>query len=188
MRRGDNVGRRTTAANPFHGQGPPQPLVPLLGVPNEPLQLSAHETVYLMHAERALSLGADHTLDDAWNHYIVVQPRFAVLYYVYHHYRQLGYVVRSGGKFAGDWVLYEDQPGRCHAKYSVMVQDAVAEPNMTWPELLGVGRVAENVCKDLIWCRVRLVRGSPADVVSKTTHEELLYERWSPHQTRDDDE
>lgn len=185
LERGDRLQRRTTAANPFHGQGVVVPLAPVVGVDVEPVVLSAVETLYLAHAERCLA-GLDAA--SLWARFAETQPRFALLYFVYHHYRQLGYVVRAGGKFGGDFVLYEDHPERCHAQYTVLAQDVRSEPNMSWPELLGVGRVAENVSKQLMWCRVHLELGPSVEhMVAHSTMEELSYERWAPNATRDDE-
>ncbi len=96
---------------------------------------------------------------------------------------------RRRGKFGGDFVLYEDHPERCHAQYTVLAQDVRSEPNMSWPELLGVGRVAENVSKQLMWCRVHLELGPSVEhMVAHSTMEELSYERWAPNATRDDEQ
>ena len=40
---------------------------------------------------------------------------FLVSYAVYHHYRSLGYVVKTGIKFASDWLLYRKGPVFSHA-------------------------------------------------------------------------
>lgn len=49
------------------------------------------------------------------------QPRFdnpfLVNYVVYHHYRSLGWVVRSGIKFCVDYLLYKRGPVFHHAEY-----------------------------------------------------------------------
>ena len=83
-----------------------------------------------------------------------------------------------------DWVLYQDHPGREHATHSIIVQE-VAE-TMSWPELLGIGRVSENVRKTLVLCRVSLHAGSLEEVVANSRiEEELVYKRWATNRTRD---
>ena len=119
-----------------------------------------------------------------WNRYCEMHGRFRLLYFAYHHYRQLGWVVRGGSKMGVDMVLYEDHPGAVHATHSVMVQEEAVM--MTWPELLGIGRVSENVRKTLVLCRVHL-RGDTMDDVLRSSMvvDELVYKRWATNRTRD---
>ena len=42
---------------------------------------------------------------------------FLINYAVYHHYRSLGWVVRSGIKFCVDYLLYKRGPVFHHAEY-----------------------------------------------------------------------
>ncbi len=46
---------------------------------------------------------------------------FLLSYVVYHHFRSLGWVVRSGIKFAVDYLLYNRGPVFAHAEFAVMI-------------------------------------------------------------------
>lgn len=46
---------------------------------------------------------------------------FLLQYVAYHHFRSLGWVVRSGIKFATDFLLYNRGPAFSHAEFAVMV-------------------------------------------------------------------
>jgi tRNA-splicing endonuclease subunit Sen2 len=181
-----------TVDNPFHGRvaldkekaARVLKMTPL----SEPVQLSPQETLYLVH--EAMCLRVPMTSDQLWSHFRAQNARFALLYVAYRHYRTLGWIVRCGSKMGSDLVLYQDHPGRCHAEHSVRVLDKRNSADMpSWPELLALGRVSENVQKSLIFCRVDL-RGEEnmSDAVAQSAIEEFTYTRWSTGQTRDGDE
>ncbi len=176
-----------TAANPFHGSGPVRSPRELLGVAHEPVQLTPEETLYLLSAEECLVLVPPLGAEEAWEHFGRGQARLGLLYFAYQHYRGLGWVVRAGSKMGVDLVLYQDNPGLVHAQHSVLVLDA-ARPPPAWPELLGIGRVSENVRKTLVLCRVR-APPAPASLRQTLAEgcvvEELAYRRWATNRTRD---
>ncbi len=177
----------TTAANPFYGSGPVKSPQELLGVAHEPVQLTPEETLYLMEAEECLQLVPPATAEEAWKRLAAGQARLPLLYFAYQHYRRLGWVVRAGSKMGVDLVLYQDNPGTVHAQHSVLVLDA-ALPPPTWPELLGIGRVSENVRKTMVMCRVALaadVSTMEATLAGSHVVEELVYRRWATNRTRD---
>ncbi|KAM0786425.1 hypothetical protein ACM66B_001889 [Microbotryomycetes sp. NB124-2] len=54
---------------------------------------------------------------------------FLLNYTVYHHFRSMGWVTRSGVKFCGDWVLYgPGGPVGGHAEFSVVVVPNYVDP------------------------------------------------------------
>ncbi|KAL8287661.1 hypothetical protein RQP46_003519 [Phenoliferia psychrophenolica] len=54
---------------------------------------------------------------------------FLINYAVYHHYRSMGWVARSGVKFCVDWVLYgQGGPVGGHAEFAVVVVPNYADP------------------------------------------------------------
>jgi tRNA-intron lyase len=176
-----------SAANPFHGSGPVRSPRELLGVAHEPVQLTPEETLHLLHAEECLVLVPPLDAETLWARLGAGQARLGLLYFAYQHYRGLGWVVRAGSKMGVDLVLYQDNPGLVHAQHSVLVLDA-ALPPPAWPELLGIGRVSENVRKTLVMCRVR-VPPTPASLEQTLAEgcvvEELTYRRWATNRTRD---
>ena len=60
---------------------------------------------------------------DAHNQLKWVRPDnpFLLSYVVYHHFRSLGWVVKSGTKFCVDFLLYKRGPVFSHAEFSVLV-------------------------------------------------------------------
>jgi tRNA-splicing endonuclease subunit Sen2 len=53
---------------------------------------------------------------------------FVLKYAVFHHFRSLGWVVRSGIKFAVDFLLYNRGPAFSHAEFAVMVLPSYSHP------------------------------------------------------------
>lgn len=53
---------------------------------------------------------------------------FVVKYAVYHHFRSLGWVVRTGIKFGTDYLLYNRGPAFSHAEFGVMVVPSYSHP------------------------------------------------------------
>ncbi|RMD40943.1 hypothetical protein DV735_g4217, partial [Chaetothyriales sp. CBS 134920] len=125
---------------------------------------------------------------------------FMLSYAVYHHYRSLGWVVRSGIKFGVDYLLYNRGPAFSHADLSIIIQPSyshaywqsteehckyVAEKTArTWWWLHGINRVQAQVHKQLILCYVEVpppssfeqdeVKGREIDIGSQLgryTHE-----------------
>ncbi|OCT52637.1 tRNA intron endonuclease, catalytic C-terminal domain containing protein [Cladophialophora carrionii] len=113
------------------------------------------------HPPRSLSLPAEP--DDP----------FMISYAVYHHYRSLGWVVRSGVKFSTDYLLYNRGPAFYHAEFAVVIipsythrywtESTTAEERKVierktskknWWWLHGVNRVQAQVHKQLVLCYV----------------------------------
>ena len=113
------------------------------------------------HPPRSLSLPAE------------VDDPFMVSYAVYHHYRSLGWVVRSGVKFSTDYLLYNRGPAFSHAEFSVIIIPSYTHRYWTesaslehrkaiekktnrknWWWLHGVNRVQAQVLKQLVLCYV----------------------------------
>lgn len=144
----------------------------------EHLQLDAQETFWLVFALGTLSLyhPQQHpqqplSIQEAWRLFSDVSARddeFKVQYAVYHHFRSLGWVARSGIKFSVDWVLYKGSSGHPddwrgvgpvggHAEFSVLVrkryedlseeQQQHAHEQRDWNWLSTVARVTSGVKK-----------------------------------------
>jgi len=103
---------------------------------------------------------------------------FMVSYAVYHHYRSLGWVVRSGIKFSTDYLLYNRGPAFSHADFAVVIVPSYSDPHWStdntqqqhmhttssgdskskqskdWWWLHGVNRVQAQVRKQLVLCYV----------------------------------
>lgn len=143
----------------------------------EHLQLDPQETFFLVFALGTLRLRATNSpstlplsVQDVWSLFSDNSTRdddFKIQYAVYHHYRSLGWVARSGLKFAVDWVLYKGSSGALedwrgvgpvggHAEFSVLVrkryedmseEEASDQQQQEWPWLSTVARVTSGVKK-----------------------------------------
>jgi tRNA-splicing endonuclease subunit Sen2 len=136
---------------------------------------------------------------------------FMISYAVYHHYRSIGWVVRSGIKFGTDYLLYNRGPAFSHAEFAVTIlpsyshsywkssqthRDYVAEKTKkSWWWLHGANRVQAQVHKHLILCYVDIP--PPLRAEEKTSEQDIGLElsrykirdvaikRWTPNRSRD---
>ncbi|KAK6373306.1 tRNA splicing endonuclease subunit sen2 [Exophiala oligosperma] len=139
---------------------------------------------------------------------------FMLSYAVYHHYRSLGWVVRSGVKFSTDYLLYNRGPAFSHAEFAVVIVPSYTHPHWrdspestksieqktkkSWWWLHGVNRVQANVHKQLVLCYVDVpppfvVGGddkSSRDIdigllLSRYKIRDVNVRRWTPNRSRD---
>ena len=137
---------------------------------------------------------------------------FLVSYAVYHHFRSLGWVVRSGVKFGVDYLLYNRGPVFSHAEFAVVVIPSYDHPywsetearraqcdrnqSRSWWWLHCVNRVQAQVKKSLVICYVEVPppgpcgaeEGSTSDIgglLSRYSVREMVMRRWVPNRTRD---
>ncbi|KAF8661343.1 hypothetical protein AX16_001438 [Volvariella volvacea WC 439] len=89
---------------------------------------------------------------------------FLVHYATYHHYRSLGWVVKSGIKFCADYLLYKRGPVFSHAEFAIVVCPVYEDPEdqtnspvtlqnadtFNWSWLSTLNRVNSQVQKTLI--------------------------------------
>ncbi|MCJ1285467.1 tRNA-splicing endonuclease subunit Sen2 [Xylographa opegraphella] len=139
---------------------------------------------------------------------------FLLSYVVYHHFRSLGWVVRSGVKFAVDYLLYNRGPVFSHAEFAVMVLPSYRHPywrettdramhadrkeSKSWWWLHCVNRVQSQVKKSLVLAYVE-IPPPRTTVVDDYAHSqpdisqmlksyrvrELIVKRWIPNRSRD---
>lgn len=191
----------------------------------EHLELSKEETFFLVYG-----LGALRLVDGTTNspialssllpllcHHSYSPPRclsseiqpddpFLTSYVVYHHFRSLGWVVRSGVKFGTDYLLYNRGPVFSHAEFAVIVVPAYEHPywsetqerrdyvahkqDRSWWWLHCVNRVQAHVKKTLVICYVEVPPPSSSydDVgamLGRYRVREFLLRRWIANRSRD---
>jgi tRNA-splicing endonuclease subunit Sen2 len=138
---------------------------------------------------------------------------FLLRYVVYHHFRSLGWVVRSGVKFAVDYLLYLRGPAFHHAEFGIQIipsyshkywsetPERVAyrkeKENHDWWWFHRVNRVQSAVMKTLVLVYVEVPPPWEEDqiqdaykidigrVLKKYTVREVVFKRWSPSRNRD---
>ena len=136
--------------------------------------------------------------------------RFLTSYVVYHHFRSLGWVIRSGVKFAVDYLLYNRGPAFSHAEFAVVIVPSYSHPywtdseekaaqtrkkeSKTWWWLHCVNRVQSQVRKSLVLVFVEIPppeehedRGSVniGRLLKRYRIRELTLRRWIPNRSRD---
>lgn len=137
--------------------------------------------------------------------------RFIVSYVAYHHFRSLGWVVRSGVKFGVDLLLYNRGPVFSHAEFAVVVIPTYENSYWTeteagrakvsrkashsWWWLHCVNRVQAQVKKTLVLCYVDIpppaLHEDAADevdigaILRSYKVREMTIRRWVPNRSRD---
>ncbi|ODM19939.1 hypothetical protein SI65_04925 [Aspergillus cristatus] len=134
---------------------------------------------------------------------------FLVSYVVYHHYRSLGWIVRSGVKFGVDYILYNRGPVFSHAEFALVVipsydlpywseteeRRAHAEEKQarSWWWLHCVNRVQAQVRKSLVICYVEVPPPDDAQalgndigaLLGRYKVRDVTIKRWVPNRSRD---
>lgn len=116
---------------------------------------------------------------------------FLVSYVVYHHFRSLGWVVRSGVKFSVDYLLYNRGPVFSHAEFAIIILPSYRHPywhenaerhantikreSKNWWWLHCVNRVQSQVRKSLVLAYIEIpppLQEEPSEVFEKK-HQEV---------------
>ena len=136
---------------------------------------------------------------------------FMLSYAVYHHYRSLGWVVRSGVKFSVDYLIYNRGPAFSHAEFGILILPSYShsywsetderrkgverKTGKTWWWLHGVNRVQSQVRKSLVLCYVDVPpplredeKGKQVDIAKlfkRYKIRDVSLRRWTPNRSRD---
>jgi tRNA-splicing endonuclease subunit Sen2 len=135
---------------------------------------------------------------------------FILKYVVYHHFRSLGWIVRSGVKFAVDYLLYNRGPVFSHAEFAIVILPSygnsyytetpegrkmkIENENRSWWWLHCINRVQSQVRKSLILAYVEIppphnassdLDANVTDVLKKYKIREVSMKRWIPNRSRD---
>ena len=137
--------------------------------------------------------------------------KFMLNYIAYHHFRSLGWIVRTGLKFSVDLLLYNRGPVFSHAEFAVVIIPAFSHPywkkdgrshveakgmSKQWHWLHMVNRVQSQVRKTLVLCFIEVpppwtdevADGYVKDVgavMKKYKVREMILKRWVPNRSRD---
>lgn len=169
----------------------------------EQLQLMPVETLFLkfaLNAADAICDGANLSAQQLFNKLSShsADDQFILNYVSYHHYRSLGWCVRSGIKFGTDYLLYKRGPPFHHAEYATIIlpnykdeekNERVAK-DFIW--LSSISRVIGGVRKNLVLVFVDIPSQEEFDAQSDLESlfklykiSEVLYRRWVPNKNRD---
>ena len=198
-----------------------------LKVTQEYLQLTLQEGLFLVYGLGILSircpltdmpLGAEELLLRCCSRSTDIKTRlqhlepddpFLLNYVVYHHFRSLGWVVRSGIKFSVDYLLYNRGPPFAHAEFAVNIiptywhssrtkndlrnEKTIHRSAKTWHWLHCINRVQSQVLKTLIFVYVDVPPPSTdtkslsniVELLEKYKIKEFIWRRWAPNRNRD---
>lgn len=138
------------------------------------LRIYNYEGTSLLPASSLLPLFRRHSYFPPRDFDLPVEPDdpFMLSYVAYHHFRSLGWVVRSGIKFGVDYLLYNRGPVFSHAEFAVVLLPSYSHPywsqteerrknvakrqNHSWWWLHCINRVQTAVQKSLILCYVEV--------------------------------
>lgn len=136
-------------------------------IDQEHLQLTAEEAFFLVYGLGVLKLTTQHTqtaistpsLFSFFRQNSYFPPRyptdlcpddpFLLSYVVYHHFRSLGWVVRSGIKFGVDWLLYNRGPVFSHAEFAVFILPSYRHPY--WHSTTELTGLKNKECRSWWW-------------------------------------
>lgn len=146
------------------------------------------------------------TLDSKLDNLDRLDNPFLVNYAVYHHYRSLGWVIKSGIKFCVDMVLYKRGPVFHHAEFAVVVcptyedeADKRTSPfklhntdELSWQWLNTINRVNSQAKKTLILAYVEIPSKTrvenieePTEVLKEYNVKEVVIKRFVAARNRD---
>lgn len=188
-------------ANNLSNLNPHIEVVPVKTV-MEVLYLTLEEAFFLSFALGCLHVldltGKPLTLLQLWRVFNYSQPDFIENYVAYHYFRAKGWVVKSGLKFGGNFILYKDGPPFFHASYIVVIENITRtedghinnkEGHLTWDKMNTFNRMAETCNKEIIICKIQWPEMTSSDrehplILKKFKVKEFLLRRWQPCQEK----
>ncbi|KIM32860.1 hypothetical protein M408DRAFT_326578 [Serendipita vermifera MAFF 305830] len=132
---------------------------------------------------------------------------FLIQYVAYHHFRSLGWVVKSGIKFCVDYLLYKKGPVFHHAEFAVVVVPSYEDPEdlqtspynlpnvgpMSWQWFSTLNRANSQVMKTLVLAHITIPASKSISsslletpkVISKFNVREIVIRRFVAARMRD---
>lgn len=136
---------------------------PSAGMIEEPLCLFLEEAFFLMHVLNILCLkdtrGNTISVAQAFAKFRTVKRNFLACYCAYLYLKSKNWIIKSGIKFGGDFVIYVKGPQFYHASYIVLIQEVFDGAEMQSSaidglDFQGFNRIAETTGKDLLFLEV----------------------------------
>lgn len=163
----------------------------------ERIYLDLPEAYFLNKYKQCLFIYQDEDLlnfQECWEKFSAEDKYFTQNYICYHHFRRKNWVVKSGLKFGGDFLLYKDGPAYYHASFIVII-DIVDEitlerrvdlcrRSMYTKEITGLNRLCESTGKELLIFQILWpsnVHYITNDHIKHIKVKEILMRRWDPN-------
>ncbi|CAH0400895.1 unnamed protein product [Chilo suppressalis] len=158
----------------------------------EKLMLTLEEAFFLSYGLGCLQVLNNEekviNTDQLWDLFKNMDKRFVHRYVVYHYYRSKGYIVKSGIKFGGDYLIYKEVPSIAHADYIIVIKDELQK--FDWISTLGHVRMATTTVKEVLVVEVSKTDHNLLDTaenVSAYKVREIILSRKNPFSINDDD-
>uniref|UniRef100_A0A182Q5K0 tRNA-intron lyase n=1 Tax=Anopheles farauti TaxID=69004 RepID=A0A182Q5K0_9DIPT len=130
---------------------------------NEPLCLFLEEAFFLLHTLNILELkdlcGKPISALEAFDRCRKIKKHFLASYCAYLYLKSKNWIIKSGLKFGGDFVIYVKGPQFNHASYIVLVQvmvdgKQIGTHTVDGLDFQGFNRIAETTAKDILFLEV----------------------------------
>jgi|UniRef100_K3WRN1 tRNA splicing endonuclease len=132
--------------------------------------LSLAETFYVLLTNTDGGvLAAPHALGShkqLWGAFSTTHPGFQRQFVVQYHFREQGWVLKSGLNYGAHHVLYRGAPDAYHSEYIVYVKEVQELP---WVVVQALTRVAADVKKTVLICEVAATQCSPSSIQESPT-------------------
>lgn len=128
----------------------------------EHLSLMFEESLFLVRELKCLEVrtfeGVVLSEEDLLKRFSKLNSNFLELYVAYHYMKSKNWIIKSGLKFGGDFILYQKGPQFFHASYIVLVQPyrngerlpQCSSHYLDNFDFQGFNRIAETTAKDLL--------------------------------------
>ncbi|KAM8716177.1 hypothetical protein ACLKA7_003115 [Drosophila subpalustris] len=173
---------RVLYENGCYGQGSRSRGGPATGMASETLLLGLEEACMLSYFLEALEIRDLSGNKINWETYLKsaqeYDEKFVYKLAAYLYLKSKGWIIKSGMKFGGDFLIYKQSPSQYHASFLVIVQTPLRNPDSHYEakNLKGVQRVAETSDKDVLILRVNQTSDLEITLVTPETLESLNIE------------
>ncbi|EDW13196.1 tRNA-splicing endonuclease subunit Sen2-1 [Drosophila mojavensis] len=177
---------KTLHDNGCYGKGSNSRGGPMSGEPDESLLLGLEEACVLAYYLNILEIKDTSNKEIAWQAYVQAaleyDKEFVYKLAAYLYLKSKNWIIKSGIKFGGDFLIYKEGPRQFHASFLVLVHtsDYINHPHYVGKNLKGAQRVAETSDKDVLILRVNEQKdfdpalATPAALESLTIDETVI--------------
>lgn len=162
----------------------------------ERIHLDLSEAYFLNKYTQRLVIqqdGVSLSSQECWEKFCSEDKYFTQNYICYHHFRRKNWVVRTGLKFGGDFLLYKTGPAYYHASYVVIIdildentlerKPDLCRRSMNTRDITGLNRLCEGTGKELLIFQIfwpNNVEHVSNDDIKHIQVKEILMRRWDP--------
>ncbi|XP_034474449.1 tRNA-splicing endonuclease subunit Sen2-1 [Drosophila innubila] len=172
----------TLYENGCYGKGSRSRGGPATGMTSETLLLGLEEACMLCYFLEALEIrdlsGSKLNFETYLKWALEYDDKFVYKLAAYLYLKSKNWIIKSGIKFGGDFLIYKQGPSQYHASFLVIVQTPSKNPDSHYvaKNLKGIQRVAETSDKDVLVLRLNQPSDFDVTLVTLETLESLNIE------------